>query len=535
MDNQKLFLLIGIFLSIFLLWNQWQITHTTDANGNLISKTQLTSAAPIALDVPSLPANQAKIDLPDIDKNQNNTAAFTTVITDLLTVEISHKGATVQNAFLNTYAETLNSEQKFQLLSAKSPGLLQAQSGLLPDTKMPTHHAMFVADNDNYQLNGDTLTVPFKWRSNGIEVVKNFHFHKNSYMIKVDYQISNNTNSALTVSSYTQLVRNRLDQSSLLMPTFSGGARYNDEEIYEKINFEDFDSAEKTTSKGGWIAMLQHYFMAVWIADKNLRHTYSSAKHNDNYLLTTVNQGTIIPAKTTKTLSSNTLYIGPKEQIRIDNAAPGLNKTVDYGILFIIAKPLSVLLHWIYSWVQSWGWSIIILTILIKIAFFKLSEKSYRSMAGMRKLAPRLAKIKESFGDDKQKYGQKTMELYKKEKINPASGCLPILVQMPVFISLYWILIETVELRQQPFWYLADLSAQDPYYILPIIMGLSMFIQQKLNPPPPDPMQAKIMASLPVVFTIFFLWFASGLVLYWVVNNILSIAQQWLINKRING
>ena len=264
-------------------------------------------------------------------------------------------------------------------------------------------------------------------------------------------------------------------------------------------------------------------------------HNYSAKVNNGKYLLTIVNPAQKIAPGASATLGKNALYIGPKEQSRIDNLAPGLDKTVDYGILFIVAKPLSELLHWIYEYVGSWGYAIIILTILIKLAFYKLSEKSYRSMAGMRKLSPRLAKLKETYGDDKEKMGQKTMELYRKEKINPAAGCLPILVQIPVFIALYWVLLEMVELRQTPFWYLLDLAAPDPFYILPLIMGASMFVQQKLNPPPPDPMQAKIMMSLPFIFTIFFIWFPSGLVLYWVANNILSIAQQWFINKRING
>lgn len=385
-------------------------------------------------------------------------------------------------------------------------------------------------------MQGDSLTVTLTWKSDqGVVVNKNYHFKKGSYVVDIDYQVANTTNNTLNITGYTQLARNALDQSNMLMPTYTGGAKFDDQEVFEKIEFDDFDSQLKSTSKGGWMAMIEHYFFAAWIPDSNGTHTYSSKISNNKHLLTIVNQNTTIGPGTTGTLPVNSLYIGPKEQTHIDNVAPGLDKTVDYGILFIIAKPLSELLNWIHSIVGSWGYSIIILTILIKLAFYKLSEKSYRSMAGMRKLAPRLEKIKQTYGDDRQKLGQKTMELYKKEKVNPASGCLPIIVQIPVFISLYWVLLEMVELRQTPFWYLSDLSAQDPFYILPIIMGASMFVQQKLNPAPPDPMQAKIMMTLPFIFTIFFLWFPSGLVLYWVINNVLSIAQQWVINKRING
>ncbi|MDC9726729.1 MAG: membrane protein insertase YidC, partial [Candidatus Thioglobus sp.] len=412
----------------------------------------------------------------------------------------------------------------------------QAQSGLLPSAEMPTHHSTFSTSQSHYQMQGDKLVVPLVWKAdNGTIVTKNYHFSKGSYVVNTDYQVTNNTNNAVDVTSYTQLVRNEIDQSNMMMPTYTGGAKYDDQDVYEKIEFDEFNDQPKTTSKGGWMAMIQHYFFVAMIPEAQNTHSYSAKNNNGKHLLTIVNPAQNIAPGATATLANNALYIGPKEQEIIDNLAPGLDKTVDYGVLFIIAKPLSEVMHWIYSFVQSWGYAIIILTILIKLAFYKLSEKSYRSMAGMRKLSPRLAKLKETYGDDKQKMGQKTMELYKKEKINPAAGCLPILVQIPVFISLYWVLLEMVELRQTPFWYLLDLAAPDPFYILPLIMGASMFVQQKLNPPPPDPMQAKIMMSLPFVFTIFFLWFPSGLVLYWVVNNILSIAQQWFINKRING
>ena len=319
------------------------------------------------------------------------------------------------------------------------------------------------------------------------------------------------------------------------MQNFSGGATYNDEEVFEKIDFEDFDSTPKTSSIGGWAAMIQHYFFTAWIPNDSQKHTYSTKTSRGNYLLTTVNPTVRVAAGTTASLEKNQLYVGPKEHVRLEELAPGLDKTVDYGFLFIVAKPLSVFLHWIYSFVGDWAISIVLLTLSIKLAFYKLSEKSFRSMAGMKKLAPRLQKIKETYEGDKQKIGKKTMELYRTEKINPAAGCLPILVQIPVFISVYWVLIEMVELRMTPFLYLPDLAMKDPYFILPLIMGASMWFQQRLNPPPADPIQAKIMMMLPVVFTVFFLWFPSGLVLYWVTNNVLSIAQQVYINKKING
>jgi YidC/Oxa1 family membrane protein insertase len=538
MNNQKLFLIIAIFLSIFLLSEQWDRQHAVDVNGDLLyqPKTERTTSTPAKNDanIPSAIVTNSTLDVPAT--KITNTGQFITVSSDLLTVNISNKGGTITNAWLNDYPTELGSESHFQLLSDTPNELFQAQSGLLPSEQMPTHHSMFSSTQTNYQMQGDSLVVPLVWKGdNGVVVTKNYHFTRGSYLVDIDYQVSNNSNNNIAITSYTQLVRNALDQSNMMMPTYTGGAKYDDQEVYEKIEFDEFNEQPETTSKGGWSAMIQHYFFVAMIPETQATHNYSAKVNGGKYLLTVVNPAQNVASGSSATLGKNSLYIGPKEQAHIGSLAPGLDKTVDYGILFIIAKPLSEVLNWLYAYVGSWGYAILILTLLIKLAFYKLSEKSYRSMAGMRKLSPRLTKLKETYGDDKEKMGKKTMELYRKEKINPAAGCLPILVQIPVFISLYWVLLEMVELRQTPFWYLLDLAAPDPFYILPLIMGVSMFVQQKLNPPPPDPMQAKIMMALPFIFTVFFLWFPSGLVLYWVANNILSIAQQWYINKRING
>ena len=548
MNTQKIFLFIAIFLTIFILWDKWELTQSTDENGNTITQTAIVSVdsqdaaidVPAASDVPNF-ASTVSIDTTPIIDNSFTQGAFTTVVTDLLTVEISHKGGTIINAYLNEYPKELKSEEKFQLLSNSPDRIFYAQSGLIPAEQMPTHQSEYTSERQEYFLQGNNeLIVPLIWRGdNGVVVTKNYHFKPDSYIVEVDYLISNNTNTDQIVNSYTQLVHGSEEESGggfmMGMQNFSGGATYNDEEIFEKIDFEDFDSSPKTTSVGGWAAMIQHYFFAAWIPNDDETHTYSTKSSRGNYLLTTVNPSSKIAAGTTASLGKNQLYIGPKEHVRLELLAPGLDKTVDYGWLYIVAKPLSVFLHWIYSFIGNWALSIVVLTLIIKLAFYKLSEKSFRSMAGMKKLAPRLQKIKETYKDDKQKIGKKTMELYKSEKINPAAGCLPILVQIPVFISVYWVLIEMVELRQTPFLYLPDLSMKDPYFILPLIMGASMWFQQRLNPPPADPIQAKIMMMLPVVFTVFFLWFPAGLVLYWVTNNVLSITQQVYINKKING
>ena len=548
MNTQKIFLFIAIFLTIFILWDKWELTQSTDEYGNTITQTAIVGVdsedaaidVPAASDVPNVASTVTEDETPIID-NSFTQGAFTTVVTDLLTVEISHKGGTIINAYLNDYPKELKSEEKFQLLSNSPDGIFHAQSGLIPAEQMPTHQSKYTSERQEYFLQGNReLIVPLIWKGdNGVVVTKNYHFKPDSYIVEVDYLISNNSNTDQIVSSYTQLSHGSEKESGggfmMGMQNFSGGATYNDEEIFEKIDFEDFDSSPKTTSIGGWAAMIQHYFFAAWIPNDDKKHTYSTKSSRGKYLLTTVNPSSRIAAGTTASLGKNQLYIGPKEHVRLELLAPGLDKTVDYGWLYIVAKPLSVFLHWIYSFIGNWALSIVVLTLIIKLAFYKLSEKSFRSMAGMKKLAPRLQKIKETYKDDKQKIGKKTMELYKSEKINPAAGCLPILVQIPVFISVYWVLIEMVELRQTPFLYLPDLAAKDPYFILPLIMGASMWFQQRLNPPPADPIQAKIMMMLPVVFTVFFLWFPSGLVLYWVTNNVLSIAQQVFINKKING
>jgi len=548
MNTQKIFLFIAIFLTIFILWDKWELTQSTDENGNTITQTNIVAVdsqdaaidVPAPSDVPNV-ASTVSIDTTPIIDNSFTQGAFTTVVTDLLTVEISHKGGTIINAYLNEYPKELKSEEKFQLLSNSPDRIFHAQSGLIPAEQMPTHQSEYTSERQEYFLQGNSeLIVPLIWKGdNGVVVTKKYHFKPDSYIVEVDYLISNNSNTDQIVSSYTQLSHGSEEESGggfmMGMQNFSGGATYNDEEIFEKIDFEDFDSSPKTTSIGGWAAMIQHYFFAAWIPNDDEKHTYSTKSSRGKYLLTTVNPSSKIAAGTTASLGKNQLYIGPKEHVRLELLAPGLDKTVDYGWLFIIAKPVAIFLHWIYSFIGNWALSIVVLTLIIKLAFYKLSEKSFRSMAGMKKLAPRLQKIKETYKDDKQKIGKKTMELYKSEKINPAAGCLPILVQIPVFISIYWVLIEMVELRQTPFLYLPDLSMKDPYFILPLIMGASMWFQQRLNPPPADPIQAKIMMMLPVVFTVFFLWFPSGLVLYWVTNNVLSITQQVYINKKINS
>jgi len=325
-------------------------------------------------------------------------------------------------------------------------------------------------------------------------------------------------------------------QSSMGMQSFLGMVISSEQEPYEKISFDDMQETPLNRQiQGGWIALIQHYFLSAWIPNTEVAHTYQSRVRNGLYLMGFVSPATVVEPNQSETISAK-LYIGPKILERLEAAAPKLDLTVDYGWLFFIAYPLFLLLDFLFSVVQNWGIAIILVTVVVKALFFQLSAASYRSMANMRRVGPKLKSLKEQHGDDRQKMSQAMMELYKKEKINPLGGCLPILVQMPVFISLYWVLLESVQLRHAPFFFwITDLSVKDPYFLLPILMGASMFIQMQLNPAPPDPMQARIMKIMPVMMTVFFLWFPSGLVLYWLVNNVLSITQQWVITRQIEG
>jgi YidC/Oxa1 family membrane protein insertase len=369
-------------------------------------------------------------------------------------------------------------------------------------------------------------------------VDKVYTFHRDRYDIDVNYEIKNGTTAAITPTVYYQIVHDsESNQGSALMPTFTGGSYYTEATKFKKLAFKDMEEEPLNISaKDGWVGLLQHYFVSAWIPKDGLERKFYTDKLSSNIYrigskstLSTIEPGAslTVPAR---------LFSGPQTKRDLHATAPGLEFTVDYGWLTIIAAPLFWLLDKIHSVVKNWGVAIILLTILIKAAFFKLSASGYRSMAQMRELAPRLQSMKEKFGDDRQKMQMAMMDLYKKEKINPMGGCFPILIQVPVFIALYWVLLGSVELRHAPFFgWIKDLSAIDPYYILPLLMGATMLIQTRLNPKPTDPMQAKIMTWMPVIFSVFFFFFPAGLVLYWLVNNVLSIAQQWYVNKMIHA
>ncbi len=481
--------------------------------------------------------------LPPSGVPENQAESLIRVETDVIRLDISPRGGTVSSVWLLDYpVEPERPDDKLRLMKPEPPNMFIAQSGLIGQeaSMLPNHEALFESSSASYRMEPgqDTLEVDLKWsNAAGITVTKTFIFQRGSYTIELRQAVTNETGSPIVAREYAQLQRTELHDpnQSQFIYTFTGGVYYTPADKYKKISFKDM-SAEKLELPvtDGWIAMIQHYFLAAWVPPRGVEETfYTNVLDGSRYIIGKYSPAVSVPAGATHTFD-NRLFAGPKLQDHLAEVAPGLELAVDYGWLTVIAQPIYWLLSKIHSVVGNWGWSIIVLTILIKLAFYKLSETSYKSMANMRQVTPRIQALKDRYGDDKQRLNQAMMDLYKTEKINPLGGCLPILIQIPVFIALYWVLLESVEMRQAPFaLWINNLSAPDPYFVLPLIMGVSMFVQQKLNPAPPDPMQAKIMMSLPFVFTVFFAFFPAGLVLYWTVNNILSIAQQWHITRNI--
>ncbi len=537
MDIKRLVLFVVFSFSIMMLWDAWQVKQ---APKNL-PDTNSTETASIDTSIPA--ASTDAVASPQANKVtgfQLEAGTLITVDTDLYTAEISPIGGDLRRLTLKKHLADDKKAGAFVLMDdANNPMLYIAQSGLIGQD-LPNHKTTFVSEANSYtmQNNAETLSVTLSWQGNGVTVDKIYTFNRGRYEVDVTYHITNESGTEITPSVYYQLLHdNESNQGSTFMPTFTGGAYYTEADKFKKLSFSDMADANLSLkAKDGWVGIIQHYFASAWIPKADIPSEFYTKQLSDQiYAIGVVNPvGAIAPATSVDVTA--TLFSGPQSAPDLEAAAPGLEYAVDYGWLTVIAKPLFWLLSKIHGFIGNWGVAIIILTILLKAAFFKLSATSYRSMAHMREMAPRMQAMKEKFGDDKQALQQAMMEMYRKEKINPLSGCLPILVQIPVFIALYWVLLGSVELRHAPFFgWITDLSAKDPYYILPILMGASMIIQTYLNPAPADPIQAKVMKIMPVVFSIFFFFFPAGLVLYWLVNNILSIAQQWYINKTIHA
>ena len=506
-------------------------------------------------------ASQNDMDLPAVeDINLTNSQALdgagpsttvtgriVTVHTDVLEIKIDLEGGDVVGAALKDYPKTLGDPtDPFVLLERNAMRTYVAQSGLVgPDGIDQNQRARYRASQDVYtQSEGEPLEVVIDYAdtNSALRVSKHFSFEPGSHTISVHYTITNLTAGAAQVTPFVQLKRDSspapvASDAGMGMQPFLGSALTQPDQRFTKFDFEDMaEDPFRADLTGGWIAMLQHYFVSAWVPDPDNTYRFRTRQtlSGDNIIGYTGPAMVIAPGETTTI--SNQLYVGPKNQSVLADLATHLDLVVDYGWLWWIAQPLFWLLTMIQSVVTNWGLAIIFLTLLVKLAFFQLSAAGYKSMARMRKVQPRILAIREEYANDKAKQSQAMMELYKKEKINPLGGCFPILVQMPVFIALYWVLMESVELRQSPFaLWIEDLSVMDPYFVLPILMGASMYYMQKLNPAPPDPMQAKIMQWMPIVFTFFFLWFPAGLVLYWLCNNLLSMGQQYLINRRIES
>jgi YidC/Oxa1 family membrane protein insertase len=533
MELVRILLIGALVLIAWMLWDAWQHEHTyhVEPTPNVSSK----KGGVLLLD-PS----------PQIPETTRFTGSrFIQVKTDVLNVVIDTLGGNIVTVDLSQYKET-STEQPFRLLSLDNQSYYVAQSGLLsnrgPDTQ--SNQARYQSSQNTYFLSPkqNELLVDLVWHGKNLVVHKQFIFKRNDYLIELRYQLTNQDQQPWFGEIFTQIQRKKVEQPGSFFNMSSyyiGGSVSTKSHPFQKVTFENM--ALKHFPSGlqeqGWIAMLQHYFLTAWIpADQKSFQFYTHKSNDEIYTLGILGETTRVDPGQHAQLGQYKLYLGPEIIERLDVAAPNLRLTVDYGILWPISIALLWLLKQVYKIVHNWGWSIVIITMLIKGAFYHLSEKSYRSMAQMRVLQPRLQALRERHGQDRQKLTQATMDLYRLEKINPLGGCLPILVQIPVFLGLYWMLLESVELRQAPFiLWIHDLSSKDPYYLLPILMGCTMLVQQRLNPPAQDPMQAKVMQFLPVFFTLLFLNFPSGLVLYWVVNNVLSILQQFYVTKKIQS
>ena len=563
MDNIRFLLVIAFAMISYMLWEQWQLDY--GPKPEVIVSEQPTiidsgDGSPVASDEQIVGVEQSVEAVPVLEVPADK---IITVTTDTFSLEIDTNGGTVRNLDLLQYPHEkvntvvdkmyalvgLNPDEKdlspIRLFNGSAEKLFLAQSGLIANSGSatgPDHHAPFTTEKTSYELaiGEDTLSVPLVWTNNeGLVVTKTYTFTRGSYNIEVTQNVSNDSTKTWEGRQYSQLLRVTYedDKGNTFIRTYAGGVVYTEEEKYEKITFEDMAEENLSVSTlGGWSAMTQHYFASAWVppADQE-NHFYTKELKDWRYVIGSYSPAVTVAPQTDSVFTSH-LFAGPKIQPMMEKVAPGLELTVDYGWLTVIGKPIYWLLNQIHDRIGNWGWSILGVTLCIKLLFFKLSQASYRSMAKMRKIQPRLKEMQEKFADDRQRFNTEMMAMYKREKVNPMGGCLPIMVQIPVFISLYWVLIETVELRQAPFaLWIQDLSAQDPYFILPLIMGITMKIQQSLNPAPIDPLQAKVMKMFPIIFTVFFLFFPAGLVLYWVCNNTLSIIQQWYITKQIEA
>ena len=531
MESQRSFLFIALMVVTYLLFTEYQKDNAPVIDQTAISQTtnQVTSG-----DSDSIPESSSSA-MP-MATMQKASEQVITINTDVLVVKIDTTGGDIIDAKLVKFDTEQGNGIPFTVMQNGNRKYI-AQSGLIgaQGIDKASGRPIYLTSSNSYTQTGeDPLVVDLQYTAeNGLNVIKRFTFTKSSYSVNVEYIINNTAASAASVQMYAQLIQSTVVESgSSLMPTYRGAAYSTTEDRYEKYDFDDIKETKlNVTTAGGWVAMLEHYFVSAWVPNQSADNQIYSSYSTNSEAIIGYKTPTLTIQPNSQATTSSIFYVGPKDQYVLDEIAPFLGLTIDYGFLSMISKPLFWLLLQIQSIVINWGFAIIVITLVVKGAMYPLTKAQYTSMAKMRELAPKMAQLKERFGDDRQKMSQATMEMYKKEKVNPAGGCLPMIIQMPIFLALYWVFLESVELRHAPFFFwIEDLSTMDPYFILPIFMGVSMFVMQKMQPMTiQDPMQQKIMQYMPVAFSVFMAWFPSGLVLYWFVSNMISIAQMKII------
>jgi YidC/Oxa1 family membrane protein insertase len=538
MESQRLILFFVFSFSLFMLVDAWQRDRQpAPARQSASAPAQKDASAPPAPSdklVPQAPPSAT----PQTPGGPLVAGTAVAVETDVFRAEINTAGGDLRHLELKQHRDIEDAKRNFVLLDQRPDHVYVAQSGLI-GTDLPNHRTQFTAQATRYALAEGAATLEVRLEApavNGVKVTKIYRFQRGSYLIDVSFDIANGGAAAVQPFGYFQLLRDEKPPAgdSAMLPTFTGVGVYTEKDKFHKVAFSDIEKGKAShpkTAEDGWIAMLQHYFLGAWLPKGTTPREFYTRRVDNLFAA-----GVIVPGPAVQPGASASvavpLYAGPQKQDQLAKLAPGLDLSIDYGWLTILAVPLFWALSWLEQWVGNWGIAIIIVTVIIKLIFYPLSQASYRSMAKMRVLAPKLQRLKEQYGDDRQRMQQAMMELYKTEKINPLGGCLPIVVQIPVFIALYWVLLASVELRHAPFMlWIQDLSRPDPWFVLPILMGATMIIQTRLNPEPPDPVQAKVMKIMPIAFSVFFFFFPAGLVLYWLVNNVLSIVQQWHINR----
>ncbi len=552
MDTQKFVLFLIFSTSMLFLWDAWQKEQNPPPPAAVATQGPGESSVRRQEDTPvpgeklvstqpgkSEPSAESAGEVRTSGKLESGEKIV--VKTDLVVAEIDTAGGDLRQLELLDHPDKEDKNKPIALLQSQYDHIYVAQSGLIGEG-LPSHKTRYTAEAHTYNLAGGQDKIEVRLvapETDGVRVTKIYTFHRGSYLIDVSFEVANQGTAMIQPFSYFQMLRDSKPPvgSVFMIPTYTGAALYTEEEKFKKIEFSALDKGNASYPKNadnGWIAMLQHYFLTAWLPkDKSPREYYAKRLGENEYTA-----GVIVPVGQIEPGNTATitvpLYAGPEEQSKLAAVAPGLDLTVDYGWLTVIGAPLFWLLSFYHSWTGNWGVAIILLTMSVKLAFFHLSAAGYRSMAKLRVVTPKLQRLREQHGNDRQRMHQAMMDFYKTEKINPMGGCLPILVQIPVFISLYWVLLASVELRYAPFaLWIEDMSSPDPYYVLPVIMGISMFVQSKLSPQATDPIQAKVMQIMPIAFSVFFFFFPAGLVLYSLVNNVLSIAQQWQITRMI--